>query len=262
LGAVSYLNTRPLVHGLDAHPEVLLRFDVPARCADLLAGGLVDLGLIPAYEYARHGGYAVVPGVSIASRGAVDSVALFTRRALKDVRSIALDVSSRTSAHLVRILCAHYFRITPEFHDARPDLGAMLAHADAALLIGDPALFTDPAAFGTVKLDLGEAWTQLTGLPFVWAFWAGRPDAASPATCRLLADARRQGCAAIDEIAAREAAGDPVRSEKIARYLREAIAYDLDGPFLEGLDTFYRLLAAAGLIDRAPALRLFPDGRA
>jgi chorismate dehydratase len=256
LGAVSYLNTRPLVFGLETRDEVRVRFDVPARCADLLEGGLIDLGLIPAFEYARHADYLAVPGVAIASRGAVESVALFTRRDIADVRSIALDISSRTSANLVRVLCAEHFRIDPVFTPAAPDLGSMLDTADAALVIGDPALFADPGA-RVNKIDLGEIWTILTGLPFVWAFWAGRADAAPPAICRLLRDTRDRGVAAIDVIAQREAPADAARQALIARYLRRAIAYDLDGPFLDGLRTFYRLLAEHRLIDKPAGLRLF-----
>jgi chorismate dehydratase len=270
LGAVSYLNTRPLVFGLETHDEVRVRFDVPARCADLLEGGLIDLGLIPAFEYARHADYLGVPGVAIASCGAVESVALFTRRDIAEVRSIALDTSSRTSANLVRVLCAEHFHIDPVFTPAAPDLGSMLDTADAALVIGDPALFADPAllagagrleAGGAVnKIDLGEVWTQLTGLPFVWAFWAGRADAAPPAICRLLRETRDRGVAAIGVIAQREAPGDAARQALIARYLQRAIAYDLDGPFLDGLRTFYRLLEAHRLIDRPADLRLFEAG--
>jgi chorismate dehydratase len=257
LGAVSYLNTRPLVYGLDSRPELLVRFDVPSRCADLLAGGLVDLGLIPVFEFARHGGYAVVPGVSIASKGAVESVALFTRRPIEQVRSIALDTSSRTSASLVRLLCARRFDIRPAFDEAAPDLRAMLERSDAALLIGDPALFTDASAFDAEKIDLGTAWTEMTGLPFVWAFWAGRPDAASPDVCRLLREARGRGEAAIDEIARREAPDNASTRELIARYLRESIAYGLDGPFIDGVSRFFSLLAEERLVDRPPSLGFF-----
>lgn len=257
LGAVSYLNTRPLVHGLEERPEVLVRFDVPSRCADLLAGGLVDLGLIPVFEYAHHGGYAIVPGVSIASRGAVDSVALFTRRPMAEVRSVSLDASSRTSANLVRLLCSRLYGIRPVFEEAAPDLGTMLTRSDAALLIGDPALFTDPSEFGAEKIDLGTAWRDLTGLPFVWAFWAGRPDAASPEVCRTLAEARDRGVEAIDEIAAIEGRSDPARTIRIARYLRESIAYDLRGPFIEGVSAFFAMLAEDRLIERAPGLAFY-----
>jgi chorismate dehydratase len=258
LGAVSYLNTRPLVYGLDARPDVALRFDVPARCADLVEAGEVDLGLVPIIEYARHADdYAVVPDVSIASMGAVDSVALFTRQPIERVRTIALDVSSRTSAGLVRLLCARHWRIEPAFVPAAPDIRAMLASADAALLIGDPALFLDPATVDAEKIDLGLAWQALTGLPFVWAVWAGRTGAASPEVCRLLYETRLRGVANIDAIARRERPDDPPGQALVARYLRETITYGLDGALLDGARAYFEGLAAEGLIARAPRLRLF-----
>jgi chorismate dehydratase len=258
LGAVSYLNTRPLVEGLDARPDVALRFDVPARCAELVEAGEVDLGLVPIIEYARHADdYAVVPDVSIASCEAVDSVALFTRQPIARVRSIALDVSSRTSAGLVRLLCARHFGIQPEFQPAAPDIRAMLASADAALLIGDPALFLDPASVDAEKIDLGLAWKAMTGLPFVWAVWAGRTGAASPEVCRLLHDTRLHGVARIDAIAARERPGDPAGQAVVARYLRQTITYGLDGALLAGAQAYFDGLAAEGLIPRAPRLRTF-----
>src|SRR6478752_8976496 len=139
LGAVSYLNTKPLVYGLDAYPDQFdVRFDVPAKCAELLHQGKVDLGLIPAIEYLR-GDYSIVPGVSIASDGDVATVAVFTRRPISQVETLALDLSSRTSVALTRVLCAKHWQITPEFTPAEPDLDAMLSKADAALVIGDPA---------------------------------------------------------------------------------------------------------------------------
>jgi chorismate dehydratase len=258
LGAVSYLNTRPLVEGLDARPDVALRFDVPARCADLVEAGEVDLGLVPIIEYARHADdYAVVPEVSIASLGAVDSVALFTRQPIERVTSIALDVSSRTSAGLVRLLCARHFGIRPTFVPAAPDIRTMLATADAALLIGDPALFLDPASVGAEKIDLGLAWRAMTGLPFVWAVWAGRTSAASPAVCRLLYDTRLRGVGSIATIARRERPDDPAAQALVARYLRDTITYGLDAPLLAGAQAFFDGLAGEGLIRRAPRLRTF-----
>ena len=263
LGAVSYLNTRPLVEGLAGRSDVALRFDVPARCADLVEAGDVDLGLVPIVEYARHDDYAVVPDVSIASVGAVDSVALFTRKPIAQVRSIALDTSSRTSAGLTRLLCARHWGIAPAFVQAAPDIGAMLATADAALLIGDPALFLDPGAVDAEKIDLGLAWRAMTGLPFVWAVWAGRAGAASPAVCRLLYETRLRGVAAVDAIARRERPDDPVAQAVVARYLRETITYGLEGQLLAGAQAYFDGLAGEGIIPRAPRLRLFAtDGPA
>ena len=133
LGAVSYLNTKPLVYGLDAYPDQFdVRFDVPSKCATLLHEGKVDLGLIPAIEYLR-GDYCIVPDVSIASDGDVATVAVFTRKPIAQVRTLALDLSSRTSVALTRVLCAKHWHIAPSFTPAEPDLEAMLARADAAL---------------------------------------------------------------------------------------------------------------------------------
>jgi len=122
LGAVGYLNARPLVWGLERSLRFLLRFDVPSTCASLLHDGAIDIGLIPSIEYLRGGPYAIVPDLAIASRGPVASVLLFTSRPIRDVRSIAMDVSSRTSVALVRVLCAQLFKINPKIEPAGPDL--------------------------------------------------------------------------------------------------------------------------------------------
>src|SRR5262249_8034640 len=141
IGAVSYLNARPLVEGLSRQPRFEVRYDLPSACARLLHGGEIDLGLIPSIEYARGSGYAIVPDCAVASDGAVASVAIFTSVPIERVRTLALDTSSRTSVALTRVMAARHFGIAPVFVDHRPDLPAMLERAQAALLIGDPALF-------------------------------------------------------------------------------------------------------------------------
>jgi predicted solute-binding protein len=260
LGAVSYLNVRPLVYGLDARPDLVsLRFDVPAECARLLAEGAIDLGMIPTIAYQPS--ERIVPGVCIGSEGAVASVALFTRRPVSEIRSIALDTSSETSAALTRILCARVFEIAPRFEAHAPDVAAMLARADAALVIGDAALFADPRVHGAEKIDLGEAWTRMTGLPFVWALWAGRPDAADPAVVALLQQAAEEGMAASDRIAAEYCRDEPVRVPMAQQYLRENLAFRLTPAALEGLRTYYREAEALGVIARAPALHFYEGVR-
>jgi predicted solute-binding protein len=207
LGAVSYLNTKPLVHGLDQRPDLFsIRFDVPAICATLLHEGRVDLGLIPAIEYLR-GDYAVVPGVAIASDGPIASVAVFSKGPIDRVRTLALDVSSRTSVALTRILCARRWGIAPTLTPANPDIRLMLERADAALVIGDPALEIDPAAVGAVKTDLGSEWKALTGLPFVYAMWTGREGAVDAEQVAELQRARDRGVADVPAIARAFAAG-------------------------------------------------------
>lgn len=253
LGAVDYLNARPLVYGLDKRPDLFaLRFDPPARCADLLHEYAIDVGMIPAVEFCRGPEYRIVPGMGIVSANAVASVALFTSKPLDQVQSIAADTSSRTSNALVRILCLERFHITPQFHAMPPDADAMLAACDAALLIGDPALYLDPPQKAVEKIDLGEEWYALTGLPFVWAFWAGRPGELPSDAVGALEQARNQGVAASDEIAA-EYCG-PSRAALGKAYLRDNIQYVMGERELSGLRRFYELAARHQLIDapRAP----------
>ena len=261
LGAVDYLNVRPLVDGLDRLAGISLRFDVPSACAALLDAGEIDLGMVPSITYADRPGDRIVPGICIGSDGPVASVALFHTRPLPDVRSIALDTSSRTSAALTRILCARHFGIAPAFASHGPDLQQMLEVADAALLIGDPALFAGIPP-GVEKTDLGEAWTAFTGLPFVWAFWAGRPGAASPAQVRALQQAARTGMSDTDRVADRYLASTPERQAVGRQYLRDHLMFELTPRAIAGLQRYLTEAAALGLIAAAPALRFFEDGTA
>ena len=253
LGAVGYLNARPLVYGLERSLRFLLRFDVPSTCAALLHAGAIDVGLIPSIEYWRGGPYSIVPDLAIASRGPVASVMLYSARQISDVRSIAMDVSSRTSVALVRVLCARLFKISPKIESSSPDLPAMLGRCDAALIIGDNALFQPPnldRPLAVEPIDLGQAWTEWTGLPFVYAFWAGRADALGPGDVTALQQARDAGVAASDEVAREYLWEAPARQSVGARYLRDNIKYHLGDEERAGLELFYRY---ASEIDVAPA---------
>ncbi len=258
LGAVEYLNARPLVFGLERRPDLVsVRFDVPSVCARLLDAGDIDLGLVPSITYLDRPGDRIVPGVCIGSDGEVASVALFTRVPVVEVRRVALDTSSRTSAVLAEIVFARRFGARPAFAPRAPDLGAMLADADAALLIGDPALFVDPAAHGAHKIDLGLEWTFMTGLPFVWAFWAGRPDAAGPHVVAALQEAAREGARNSEAVADAFFAGDAARRAVGRRYLRENLRYELTGRLEEGLRRYYAEALALGLVRRGGPLEYF-----
>jgi chorismate dehydratase len=264
LGAVGYLNARPLVYGLEESPRFAVRYDVPSECARLLHEGSIDVGLIPSIEYLRAGPYRIVPDLAIASRGIVASVALYTRKAIGDVRSIAMDTSSRTSVALVRVLCARQYRIQPVIESLGPDLDAMLARCDAALIIGDTALFQSAISnqqSAIEKIDLGDAWTTMTGLPFVWAFWAGRPDALLADDVRALQHARDEGVRRPEELARAYLSNEPERHFAGARYLRENIKYYLGDDERTALETFYRYAAEAGVVSKTDALRFFglPD---
>ncbi len=259
LGAVGFLNARPLVFGLDRSPRFALRYDIPSECARLLHAGSVDVGLIPSIEYLQSDDYRIVPDVAIVSRGEVASVALFTTRPMRDVRSIAMDTSSRTSVALVKVLCAKLFGIQPVIKSLDPDLDAMLARADAALIIGDSALLMDlnqpPASSHQPpieKIDLGAAWTGMTGLPFVWAFWVGRAGALTPADVRALQEARDAGVRAPEAISRAFFRDAPEHQETGARYLRDNLKYYLRDEERAGVELFYRYACEVGA---APAVR-------
>jgi chorismate dehydratase len=253
LGAVGYLNARPLVWGLDAFPDLFdLRFDVPSRCATLLHEGFTDIGMIPSIEFLRAPEpYRIVPDLGIISEGDVASVALFTRVPIRDVRRIGLDTSSRTSAGLTRVLCREAWKIDPEFVTVPPEAAARVEGTDAALLIGDPALFLDHQAAGLTKIDLGAEWTTLTGLPFVWAFWAGRPGAIHREGITALQAARDGGVADSDAIG--DAYAGQARAELCRRYLRENIKYTLGERETQGLRRYYELAARHGVVTDARA---------
>jgi len=256
LGAVSYLNTRPLVYGLDSHADLFsVRFDVPAQCAALLHANEVDLGLIPSIEYA--GDYRIVPEISIASDGPVASVAIFSKVPTEHIRSIALDTSSRTSQALLRVLCARWFEIEPRLISMSPDLPHMLGECDAALVIGDNALFTEHEALGVEKIDLGEEWIGMTGLPFVYAFWAGRQGVVGPEHVAALQHARDNGLGATAAIAQESYPGSAQKAARAVRYLREDVKYALGEREQQGLRRFYDLAAEVGILPEAPALRFY-----
>ncbi|MEX2270170.1 MAG: menaquinone biosynthesis protein [Vicinamibacterales bacterium] len=263
LGAVDYLNVRPLVAGLDDEPMFSLRFDAPSVCATLLGNGEIDLGMIPTIAYQYREGYRVVPGAAIGSEGPVASVALFTKVPLAKIGRVASDTSSNTSVALLRVLAAERFRISPDLIPAAPDLAAMIAQADAALLIGDPALFADHAAMGLEKIDLGAEWTAMTGLPFVWAFWAGCDGAIDERGVARLQRARREGEADSDAIADAYATAYAQRTGLTAdtalarRYLRDNIKYDLGEREAAAIERFHAAARQAGIITRAEPLRYF-----
>lgn len=239
------------MHGLrdDARFEIVR--DVPSRIAELLHAGEVDLGMIPSIEYAA-GDYTIVPDIAIGSHGPVRSVCLFHRGPLDGIRRVALDSSSRTSVALLKILLRERLGRDPEYVSMAPRIPEMLAAADAALAIGDPALYFDELCG---RLDLGEAWTGSTGLPFVFAFWAGRPGALTEPDVARLRASLRVGRAALNSIASAYNGWGAGRRNENEAYLRSNIVYDLGEAQRAGLLEFYRRACALGLIARVPELR-------
>jgi chorismate dehydratase len=258
IGAVGYLNARPLTWALDRAPERWhVRYDLPAVCARLLYDNEVDLGLVPSIEYLRSDDYRFVPGVGIGSRGPVASVALFTRVPVERIRHIALDTSSRTSVTLIRVLCHRRYNIAPEFVPHGPDLAAMVRDYDAGLLIGDPALEADAAALGVAKIDLGGEWTEMTGLPFIYAAWTGRADVIGREEVRLLQEAQAEGVASYPAIAIEYGNNNPAATTRALAYLRDNMRYGLGADEEKGLQLFLDSAADLGLAPRRRRLEFF-----
>lgn len=257
IGAVQYLNTRPLIYGLPAD----LLFDLPSRLADRLASGDLDIALIPTIELfhglgradrsAATGGYQIISRACIACRGPVMSVRLFFRTRPERVRSLAVDEGSRTSVALCRILLAARYGLTPALETLPIDATIESTSADAVLLIGDRAIEPTGGGFQAVW-DLGDEWHRATGLPFVFAVWAARPGVDGEPAGRLLDAARDRGLANLAAIAAAEAAGHGLTVPQCLDYLRDNLHYDLGQPERLALERFY---------GEARKLELAPAGR-
>lgn len=259
LAVVSFLNTRPLVHALETgriEHRFDLSYDVPSRCAERLHSGDAHAALIPSIEIARGPvPYRVVPKVSISSLGPVRSVLLLHRKDPADIRTLALDVNSRTSSVLSRILLQKRYGCRPDILHLPPDAGRMLDRADAAVIIGDAALGVDVTS--CCAIDLGEAWTGLTGLPFVYACWAGRAGALDPGQTRQLIRAKALGLPEIPAIAADCALSHSGSAEFYADFMGNRIRYDFGEAELEGLNLFYRYAHESGFIDNIPKVRFY-----
>jgi len=257
IGAVSYLNARPLVFGLEQGLDTArfeLSHDVPSVLASRMAAGELDVALLPAIELARIPGLAIFPGLAIGSMGACRSVLLVSPLPLDEIRSIALDPESRTSNALVQ-LCREAWGISPRFEAGPRDLDLALREHDAAVRIGDKALFDELPA-GMRAYDLGEAWTALTRLPLVFAVWATRLEAMDREVYQLLHDSKRAADLVLDVIADDYTYGGRQYPEVARSYLREAIRYRFGGPELAGLRRFLDAAARLELIEPGFDLRI------
>ena len=270
ISIVKYLNAVPLAWGIlqgpqkEAFQPVL---STPAECADQLSAGTVDIGLIPSIEFQRIKGTRIIPGPAVASTHRVRSVILVSVMPLWKVKTVAYDKGSRTSVALSRIIFNDFYHTHPDFRPAEPDLANMLAQSDAALLIGDRALkFTEdnerPEAarqkpllrLGAEPLqvfDLAERWRFLTGLPFVFAFWAVREGFKDASVVDLLKQSRDHGVAHTATIAEKYSAELQIKKEFIQEYLERNVHYYMDQTCVEALELFYEKAARVGAIKAA-----------
>ena len=259
IGAVSFVNTVPLIDGLDQHPRVLLQRDLPARLADLLEEDRIDVGLIPVVEYLRGVGGDLVPGICIGTHGAVRTVKVFSRDPLKDAVEIAVDRGSRSSVALLRVLLGEMYGTEPDLHICEPRPDALFAHYDTVLVIGDRADEVDPT--GLHVYDLGEMWHELTGLPFVFAAWVmsermSKEDARRSELIQVLTEARDQGFGHLEELAEVEADRRRLDAGTVLGYWREHIHYTLGEAELAGLAKFGELAAKYDLVGDARAVQV------
>ncbi len=281
ISIVQYLNTAPLVWGFTNGPlrgKYDLSFTVPSQCAEELRTGKADVAIIPAIEYQRIEDLVILPDMAIASKHQVRSLLIIAKKPIEQMKSFALDRSSRSTQTLTRILCAEKWKIAPQFFEAPPDLNAMLGQADAALLIGDPALriavgiekesrhsakgqtVCQAATLGISGPELlyvydvvGE-WRGLTGLPAVLAVWAARRDVATPEVTADFLASRDFGLSRIPEICF-DAAGElELPRPALESYLRENIDFSLDEENRHGLELYFAHAAKLGLIPQAKPL--------
>jgi chorismate dehydratase len=244
-------------HGAAAD-EFEITYTLPSRCAEEMAQGLADIGIIPSAAFASIPGLSILPGVAIAARRAVRSILLVSPKPMAEIRTVALDTSSVTSAALARILFQNCWGGARKFEPHAPDLEGMLAKYDAGMLIGDSALRVDRSRYQT--WDLAEEWIRFTGKPFVFAFWAVRDAALKGSNLDLAAifqDSRDNGLmpAHLSEIARTWAPRLKISEDDVRRYLTTNIHYFLDDQCLEGLRLFYRYGFEGKALPDAPGLR-------
>ena len=258
VGAVNYLNTKPLIYGLDRlAPQIELELDLPSRLADRLAAGELDVALIPSVEYFHGAGYTIISDACIACRGPVLSVKLFSRVPMAEIRRLALDEGSRTSAALVRILLKELYGLEPELETLPIGAAACDSDADAVLLIGDRAMRPQPGSFVEVQ-DLGDWWCRWAELPFVFAMWTARTGRDLAGLDVALSEARDLGLRSLDEIATRESAALGMSAPECLSYLRDSLYFFLGPREARGLEHFYRLASRMRLVPQGVELGL-PD---
>lgn len=253
VAVISYLNTVPLIWGLENGPRrhpFQLEYCLPSEGADRVRAGQSDIGLLPVIEMARQS-LAYCPGTGIACDGPVRSILLVTKVPPAEIRTLAVDRGSRTSVMLSRVILSRKYGAHPEVTVTEPVLDEMLARHDAALVIGDPALHLDPETLPFLTLDLGAEWKELTGLPMVFAVWCGRPEFITPATTQHFVDSLAYGERHISTIVAGEAAQRGLSPDLIHTYLTRNIVFRLGENEYQGMRTYLEFAAAL-----EPALEL------
>ena len=271
ISASSYSNTAPLIwsflYGSNRGKYELILDNAPARSAELLAQKRIDAALVPVIVYQMLADARLIPDVCVGARERVRSVCLVTKgEDLRDVKTIALDISSRTSAALTKIIFREFFGFEPNYKNAEPNLSEMLSESDCALLIGDPALAvadsdtpsdskqTAENKIRLRKFDLVEIWREFTGVGFVFAMWMANAETAETAQKIDFASARNEGLNHLNEIIANYEAEISLPREDFRKYLSENISYSIDEDMESGLRLFFQLAHKHKITDNFKSL--------
>lgn len=253
IGVVPYMNAKPLICGLDQYPnEIELVFEVPSLLPNMLNTDQIDVATVPSIEYFRADNYAIIPDISISSVGTVESVKIFSKVPLQNIRSVALDKSSLTSCALTKIIFKEQYRLSPQYTQWNQRYDITNTDTDAVLIIGDNAFkITDN---GYVTLDLGQSWFEFTGLPFVYALWVVKRHRSIPGINSLLNSAKKIGIHSISTLANTESKRLQLPQERCLNYLTNSIRYDLGKDEINGLLTFYQYAVSLDLAPKGVGL--------
>ncbi len=279
ISASSYSNTAPLIwsflYGTNRGKFELVLDNAPARSAELLSQNRIDAALVPVIEYQRISDVLLVPDVCVGAKERVRSVCLATKgKDLKDVKSVALDISSKTSVALTRIIFREFLGFEPIYKQAKPNLTEMLADFDCALLIGDPALMIADWGFRISdseptpkaknpktenqfrKFDLVEIWREFTGFGFVFAMWMANKEKVKTVKTIDFASARDEGLTHLNEIISNYETEINLPRADFKKYLAENISYSIDDSMQKGLELYFELAFKNGLIEKNRDLQL------
>ncbi len=261
IGAVSFLNTKPLIYGIEKNlfpHNFQLEKAIPSQLALELNAGKLDAALVPSIAYAKNSpALQIVPECGIIAHGEVGSIRLYFNKNLKSIKSVAVDISSMTSVVLTKILLAEKFEVKPDLIAAMPDIDKMLASADAALIIGDSALFKTKTT-GENYLDLAEEWHEMTGLPFVFAVWAGRHGVLDIDDLQAIISSKILGQDNIDSVCREAATEYHADFNLVKSYLTDNIQFDLGEEEIAGMRHFFELAYYHGSLEYLPSLNFFP----
>ena len=251
LGVVSFLNALPLYATLTARPDICITPALPARLAEGLTSGIYDAALMPVVDHLRGVGDGLLGDAIVGATGRVESVMLFSNVEIENVKSIALDTSSHSSVALTNIIARDFYGLNPQMIHHAPDVAAMLGVADAALLIGDPALIAMQNPGKMYIYDLAGQWQKFTGLSFIFAAWAAREglekDKRDELT-QILNQARDEGKARIAQLVAQEKLPPALSPAIVENYLFNIIEHTRTPSHGAGLNEFRARLAKLGLL--------------